>query len=236
MVFTPQELWDSTGTPVRVVILVMFIMALWCVYVTVERLIALGRARGQSRSLAAEIGAALSGGDGAAALALVQQERFKLAYLGHLIAAGLTEFQARPDRHGVEAAGRALERVTITEAADLRKGMNILATTGSTAPFVGLVGTIFGIINAFAGMAETGSGGLGAVSAGIAEALITTAIGISVAILGVWAFNYFTARIDAITNDMNVSIQEFIDWCEKQLLKADDRTEIDDEVTAGTGG
>jgi len=113
---------------------------------------------------------------------------------------------------------RAIERTSITEGADLRKGLNILATTGASAPFVGLVGTIFGIINAFEGMAESGSGGLGAVSAGIAEALVTTAIGISVAIMGVWMFNYFNARIEAITNDISVSAQELLDWCEKQIL------------------
>jgi biopolymer transport protein ExbB/TolQ len=94
----------------------------------------------------------------------------------------------------------------------------MLATTGSTAPFVGLVGTIFGIINAFQMMGEAGGGDLAAISSGIAEALITTAIGISVAILGVWLFNYFTAKIDEITNDMQVSVQELLDWCEKQIL------------------
>ena len=69
-------------------------------------------------------------------------------------------------------------------------------------------------------MAESGSGGLAAVSAGIAEALVTTAIGIAVAIMGVWLFNYFTYRIDQITNDMTMSMQEFVDWCEKQLWPA----------------
>ena len=96
--------------------------------------------------------------------------------------------------------------------------MNILATTGSTAPFVGLVGTIFGIINAFQMMGEAGGGDLGAISAGIAEALITTALGIAVAIIGVWLFNYFNGKIDEITDDMSVSVQEFLDWCEKQVL------------------
>ena len=80
------------------------------------------------------------------------------------------------------------------------------------------VGTIFGIINAFQSMGEAGGGDLAAISSGIAEALITTAIGISVAILGVWLFNYFTAKIDGITDDMQVSVQEFIDWCQKQIL------------------
>ena len=230
MVLTPQALWASTGTPVRVVIFILLFMAIWCLYVGIERMIALARARAQSRALAAEISGPLSKGDGRAALDLTRRDEFKAGYLSHILTAGLGEFVGHANRRGIEAAGRALERTTITEGADLRKGMNVLATTGSTAPFVGLVGTIFGIINSFAGMAETGGGGLAAVSGGIAEALVTTAIGIIVAIIGVWLFNYFTAQIEAITNDMNVSIQEFLDWCEKQLNAGGAHEEEDTET------
>ena len=229
MEFTLEALWSATGTPVRVVIVIMALMALACVYVTIERLIALGKARSQSRNLAAAITESMAKGNAAAALDVARAKIYKDAYLARLMEAGLAEFSAREDKHGIEAAFRGLERVSIIEGADLRRGLNILATVGSTAPFVGLVGTIFGIINAFEGMAESGSGGLGAVSAGIAEALVTTAIGISVAIIGVWMFNYFTARIDGITDDINVAIQEFIDWCEKQVLASG---ETDTEETA----
>jgi biopolymer transport protein ExbB/TolQ len=232
MEFTPQELWAHTGTPVRLVILVMLVMAVWCLWVTIDRLLFLGKGRKQSRLLAEAVGAPLGQGDAAAALAIAQREEFKASYLGHLLAAGLREFEARPDRLGIDSAQRAIERASISEGADLRRGLNILATTGATAPFVGLVGTIFGIINAFSGMAEAGGGGLGAVSAGIAEALVTTAIGITVAIMGVWMFNYFTARIDAITNDMTGSMQEFLDWCEKRVAPAFGGDSKDDPATA----
>ncbi len=218
MEFSLHEMWEATGTPVRVVLFLMAAMAIWCMYVAVDRLIVLGRARKQSRALAESLATPLKAGDASGALKMCQDEAYKSSYLGHMLAAGFAEFAARPDKHGIDSAERALERVQVNEGADLRKGLNILATTGATAPFVGLVGTIFGIINAFQGMAESGSGGLASVSAGIAEALVTTAIGISVAILGVWLFNFFTARIEAITNDMAVSTQEIIDWCEKQLL------------------
>lgn len=218
MEFTPQELWESTGTPVRVVIAIMCVMAIWCVYVAVERLIALGRGRAQSRRLSDATAAFFEKGDGRGALATANDAQYKSAYLGHMLRAGLPEFLARPDLHGIEAVERAIERTSITEGADLRRGLNVLATTGATAPFVGLVGTIFGIINAFQGMAESGSGGLGAVSAGIAEALVTTAIGISVAIAGVWLYNYFNARIEAITNDISVAAQQLLDWCQKRVL------------------
>jgi biopolymer transport protein ExbB/TolQ len=218
MHFTPQELWAATGTPVRIVLALMMIMAVWCVYVAIERTMALAKARKQSRELAEALSGPMSSGDGAAALKICEQEAYQASYLGRLLKAGLTEFNARPDEHGIDSASRGIERVSINEGAALRKGLNMLATTGATAPFVGLVGTIFGIINAFQSMGEAGGGDLAAISSGIAEALITTAIGISVAILGVWLFNYFTAKIDGITDDMQVSVQEFIDWCQKQIL------------------
>ena len=218
MHFTPQALWAATGTPVRIVLALMMLMAVWCIYVAIERTMALAKARKQSRSLAENLSASLSIGDGAAALDIINQETYEAAYLGRLLKVGLTEFLARPDVHGIQSAERGIERVSIVEGSALRKGLNMLATTGATAPFVGLVGPIFGIINAFQSMGEAGGGDLSAISSGIAEALITTAIGISVAILGVWLFNYFTAKIDGITDDMQVSVQEFLDWCQKQIL------------------
>jgi len=218
MHFTPQELWAATGTPVRIVLAVMMIMAIWCIFVAVERTIALHKARKQSRALAEAVAAPLQASNASEALSVCQKEEYELSYLGHMLLGGLTEFSGRPDKHGIEAAERSLERTAIAETQSLRKGMNMLATTGATAPFVGLVGTIFGIINAFQMMGEAGGGDLGAISSGIAEALITTAIGISVAILGVWLFNYFNGKIDEITNDMANSSLELLDWCEKQIL------------------
>lgn len=231
-----QELWTHTSLPVKGVIILIFVMLIWSVYVVVERLIALGRARAQSRELAGEIVGPLSKNDGAGAISLAKQDRFKAAYLGHLVTAGLGEFVARPDRHGVEAVQRALSRVTITEGADLRKGMAILATVGATAPFVGLVGTVIGIINAFSVMGSSKSVDLTTLAPAIGEALITTAVGIFVAIIGVWMFNYFTARIEAITNDMEVSIQEIVDWCEKQLVlrKGSSTEESTEEMATAT--
>ncbi len=98
---------------------------------------------------------------------------------------------SRDKDSAVDAAKRAIQRATAVNIADLKRGLSGLATIGSTAPFVGLFGTTFGIINAFQGMALTGSGGIAAISAGIAEALITTAFGLFVAVPAVWAYNYF---------------------------------------------
>lgn len=222
MDLTPQGLWLAMGVPAKIILLVLLIMLVWSVYVGIERIITFTRARAQSRELAATIAKPLSTGDMDGSLKVVNDPKFKLAYLGSVIRAGLSEYKARPDQHGIEAARRGLERVAITEAANLKKGMNVLATTGSTAPFVGLVGTIFGIINAFGKMSSEGGGDLTAISGGIAEALVSTAFGIAVAITAIWVYNYFNAVIDDIAKDMTTSIGELLDWAAKDALRRSD--------------
>ncbi len=86
----------------------------------------------------------------------------------------------------------------MAEGTELRRGLGALATIGSTAPFVGLFGTVVGIINSFAEIARTGSGGMETVSAGIAEALVATALGILVAVPAVVLFNYFSSKVEAV--------------------------------------
>lgn len=217
MQFDIVEIWGQATGPVKFVILTMGAMGVGSIYVALERAWALTKARNQSRALAGELAGAFAKGDGAAAVQLAKKAEYKDSYLGHLLVPGLNEFLARKDRHGIEAAERALQRVSIAEDAALRKGFGILATTGATCPFVGLVGTIFGIIGAFQAMAD-GGGDMDKLLLPIAEALIATAIGIAVAIVGVWLFNFFTAKVEAITRDMNTSVLELIDWCEKQLI------------------
>jgi len=112
----------------------------------------------------------------------------------------------------IEAARRAIERATLMTTADFKRGLGGLATIGATAPFIGLFGTVVGIINAFRGMAITGSGGLGAVSAGIAEALVTTAVGLFVAIPAVWLYNYFLNQVERFQVEMANSSSELIDF------------------------
>ena len=104
------------------------------------------------------------------------------------------------------------QRATALTANDLKKGVSSLATIGSTAPFVGLLGTVVGVITAFQGIAATGSGGLGAVSAGISEALVETALGLVVAIPAVWFYNYLTGRIEYFNVEMDNSSSELVDY------------------------
>jgi biopolymer transport protein TolQ len=164
--------------------------------------------------LAAEIIGPLQQGDVSAAKVLSEDEKFSAAYLGAILKSGLGELEHRLDDHGIDNAHRAVDKAMVEEQAKMRRGMAILATTGSTAPFVGLFGTVFGVINAFQGMATAGSG-LASISKGISEALITTGVGIGVAIVGVWCFNYFNGRIEKVTDEMTASRTDFLDWAYK---------------------
>jgi len=112
----------------------------------------------------------------------------------------------------VDTVRRAIQRATALTSNDLKKGIPALATIGATAPFVGLLGTVVGVITAFQGIAATGAGGLGAVSGGISEALVETALGLVVAIPAVWMYNYFTGRLEYFNVEMDNSSSELVDY------------------------
>jgi len=219
--FSLVEMWTHSGFIAQAVIITLLLMFLWTIYVTIERGLAFRKARNQSIELAAAIVPALQAQDIAAALKMCEGEEYKASYLGGLLRAGLRELSDRLDATGIENAMRFVEKAHMEEVAKMRKGMTVLATTGSTAPFVGLFGTTFGVINAFQGMAEAGAG-LAAISAGISEALITTGVGIGVAVWGVWLFNYFTFRIEKVKDELAASEADFAAWAEK-LLQTDVR-------------
>jgi biopolymer transport protein ExbB/biopolymer transport protein TolQ len=135
------------------------------------------------------------------------------------VLAGLQEYQFQQESGAnlsrediVDTVRRAIQRATALTANDLKKGVASLATIGATAPFVGLLGTVVGIITAFQGIASQGSGGLGAVSAGISEALVETALGLVVAIPAVWFYNYLTGRIEYFNVEMDNSSSELVDY------------------------
>jgi biopolymer transport protein TolQ len=211
MQFTLSELWHHMGLFARLIVGVMAIMSVASVLVTVERILAFRKSRRQSLAFASEIGPLLSRGDlDAAAAASANAE----GYLGRVIGAGLHAFRATPRIDAdltFEAVSRALERQALREVQVLKRGQGVLATVSSTAPFVGLLGTVMGIVNSFQMMAASGSGGLGTVSAGIAEALVTTAFGLLVAIPAVMIFNYITGWIEARSVDISESSNELLD-------------------------
>jgi biopolymer transport protein ExbB/TolQ len=213
--FTLAEIWEHSGAVARIVIAILAFMMVAVIYVTFERLMAFRRARTQSIRLRNEIINPLQQGDVGAALKLANDEQFRAGYLTSILKSGLKELEDNAsDKFALDNAVRAVSKAHAEELAKLQRGMPLLATVGSTAPFVGLFGTTFGVINAFQGMAEAGAG-LAAISAGISEALITTGVGIGVAVFGVWLFNYFNNRIAKVADELNSSEADFVQWASK---------------------
>jgi len=114
-----------------------------------------------------------------------------------------------------EMVGRALRRATTQETQRLEKYLTFLATTGSTAPFIGLFGTVWGIMDAFHGIGTTGSASLAVVAPGISEALVATAIGLAAAIPAVMAYNHFLNKVNVLIGEMDNFSQEFLNIVER---------------------
>jgi biopolymer transport protein ExbB/biopolymer transport protein TolQ len=212
MQFTLSELWAHMGLFARLIVITTGCMSLASLLVMGERLVFLRRSTGESRAFARKM-AELLGSSGLDEVA-DQKIGSNVGHLGRVISAGLSAYRVNRGASRevrFESVARALERQAQREVATLSRGRGILATVGSTAPFVGLLGTVMGIVNAFQSMAASGSGGLGTVSAGISEALITTAFGLLVAIPAVMAFNALQSYIDARAVDISESSNEFLD-------------------------
>ena len=133
---------------------------------------------------------------------------YQSSYVAQVVLAGITEYDGVRQSGGDPVASLELVTSALRDSMSetliqLRQGLGFLATIGSTAPFIGLFGTVVGIINAFRSIAATGSGGMSVVSGGIAEALVSTALGIFVAIPAVVAFNHFTGKIETFHVQMN---------------------------------
>jgi biopolymer transport protein ExbB/biopolymer transport protein TolQ len=202
----------------RFIVFVMGIMSVASLMVTAERLLVYLKSKKDSLAFAAKIGPVLASGDlpGAGAF----KADTNSGHLGRVIAAGVHAFNNAPvedPEYAFESVSRALERQAQREVANLKRGQGVLATVSATAPFVGLLGTVMGIVNSFQMMAESGSGGLGTVSAGIAEALVTTAFGLLVAIPAVMAFNYLNTWVDAAALDISESSNELLDLVARTL-------------------
>lgn len=213
------EMWGTMGPVAKGVAFVLIFMSMWSFGVAIERLYTFSQARKQSKLYAPQVAKHLKEGRLKDALAVSQSKTYQYSHLAKVVLAGLQEYQFQHDAGGalnrddlVDTVRRAIQRATALTSNDLKKGIPALATIGATAPFVGLLGTVVGIITAFTGIAATGSGGLGAVSAGIAEALIETALGLVVAIPAVWIYNYFTTRLEYFNVEMDNSSSELVDF------------------------
>jgi biopolymer transport protein ExbB len=217
MSFDLVHIWSTMGPLGKAIAAVLLLMAVACAGVVVERVIALRRSAKRSRHFARKVAPLLEGWDLEGVIELAMQHRGSvLARLFHattrryLVSTTAGEGGLEP----LEAARNEVDRYQEVLAADLRRGMPVLASVGSVAPFVGLLGTVVGIIAAFQGIAATGGGGLGAVSAGIAEALVETALGLMVAIPAVLAFNYLNTRVSRVELALRRAAGELLDELE----------------------
>lgn len=218
--FDLRSMWNQMGWLAKAVVVILFIMSAWSIGVMIDRLIVFNAARKQSRLFAPAVAGALREGKLDEAIKIA--DRYKKSHLAKVVVAGLQEFRAHEVSSEIpgdiiEASNRALERAQAIVKSELERGISGLATIGSSAPFVGLFGTVVGIINAFKGISTEKSTGLGAVAGGISEALVTTAIGLFVAVPAVWMFNYFNERMKAFDVEMSNSSSELIDYFLKRI-------------------
>jgi biopolymer transport protein ExbB len=220
MSLNPLALWEQMTILNKGVIIILIILSIWSLYVSVERVIMFSKARKQSLLFARQATEHLKNDRPQAAIDAAS--KYPQSHLARVVSAGLQSFQYESQtsplsqQEVVEAATRAVERATLLTTSDLKRGIGSLATIATITPFIGLFGTVIGIINAFTGMALAGSGGIGAVSAGIAEALVATAFGLGVAIPAAWMFNYFTNKLERLQIEMSNSASELVDFFMKR--------------------
>ena len=214
-----MEMWHQMGWIAKAIGVILIIMSMISFGVAIERIYTFSQARKQSKLYAPQVAKHLKEGRLKDAIAVSSSKNYRYSHLAKVVLAGLQEYQFQQETGGnlnredvVDTVRRAIQRASALTANDLKKGVSALATIGATAPFVGLLGTVVGIITAFQGIAATGSGGLGAVSAGISEALVETALGLVVAIPAVWFYNYLTGRIEYFNVEMDNSSSELLDY------------------------
>jgi biopolymer transport protein ExbB len=214
-----MHMWNEMGFVARSIAVILVIMSMISFGVAIERIYTFTQARKQSKLYAPQVAKHLKEGRLKDAIAISSSKNYRYSHLAKVVLAGLQEYQFQQESGAnlsredlVDTVRRAIQRASALTANDLKKGVSSLATIGATAPFVGLLGTVVGIITAFQGIAATGSGGLGAVSAGISEALVETALGLVVAIPAVWFYNYLTGRIEYFNVEMDNSSSELVDY------------------------
>lgn len=221
MSFSFLELWHDIGWFARGIIILLVFMSILSLGVAVNKWWRFRRLKKATVKFAPEFARFLQEEQLDAAIELAEQE--KHSHVARVLGEALAEIKpllrdrATITSADINSAERAIERQMLILLAELKRGLGMLATTGATAPFVGLLGTVFGIVNSFTGMALTGSGGLAAISAGIAEALFATGIGLGVAIPAVWFYNYFQTKVENFTVEMTYTSKELVDFLIKSV-------------------
>ena len=217
MQFGLLEMWNFMGPLAKAVAILLMTLSIISIYLFIERQLVFARARRKSKKVAPKLAGMLKNGQTKEALKLSSMKENKGSHLARVTAAGIKEFLEGKEyklslEEQMETAQRGCERAATIFTQELNRGLNTLATIATSAPFIGLFGTIAGIINAFRGMHETGSGGIGAVAGGIAEALVTTAFGIFVAIIAMWCYSFLRTKIDVYGAEMSNTSSEIVDF------------------------
>ena len=233
------EMWNQMGAFAKGIIITLAIMSIWSLTIMFQKFFAIRAAQAETRRFAPEFSQFLDEDNLTEAINLAQN--YKKSHVARVLGNSLEEVKPLITDGSVtvadiNSAERAVEREMLMTIVDQKRGLGVLATVGSTAPFVGLLGTTMGIVNAFTGMATSGSGGFAAISAGVAEALITTAFGLLVAIPAVWAFNYFQTKIDNLSAEMTYTSKEMIDYLIRGVSGEFGRSRFTREFNATTGG
>ena len=217
MQFGLIEMWQAMGLVARSVSIILIALSIVSLYLFIERQLTFKRATTSSKLLAPKLAELIKAGQLKEALALASKKDNKGSHLARVTAAGIQDFLSGKEANlnldeQINSAERGCERAAVLFNQDLKKGLNILATIATSAPFIGLFGTISGIINAFRSMSLTGSGGIGAVASGISEALVTTAFGIAVAIIALWCFNLLNSKIEVYDAEMSNTSSQVVDF------------------------
>lgn len=224
MQFGLVEMWQAMGGLAKTVGILLIFLSIVAFYFFIEKNIVFAKAKRKSKQIAPKLASLLKSGKVEEALNLSSKKEYKGSHLARITASGIQEFfEGKKANLSIDeqiaAASRGMDRSSIVFAQELKKGLSLVATIATSSPFIGLFGTIGGIINAFRGMALTGSGGIGAIAGGIAEALITTAFGIGVAIIALWCYNILNSRVEVYQAEMANTKSEIIDFFVKEKQK-----------------
>jgi biopolymer transport protein ExbB len=232
------EMWGQMGLFAKGVVVVMAIMSIYSLSIMIAKWWNIRAAQAETRKFAPEFSQFLEEDNLNEAIKLA--EGYKKSHVARVLGGALSEIKPLIQDGSVtvadiNSAERAVEREMLMTVVQLKRGLAVLATVGATAPFVGLLGTTMGIVNAFTGMATSGSGGISAIAGGVAEALITTAFGLLVAIPAVWAYNYLHKKIDNLTAEMTYSSKEMIDYLIKGVSGEFGRSRFTREFNTASG-
>jgi biopolymer transport protein ExbB len=231
------SMWGTMGWFAKGIVFVLAIMSIFSLTIAIQKWWRLRKAQSETRKFAPEFSQFLEEDNLNEAIKLA--EGYKKSHVARVLGGALGEVKPLLQDGSVtvadiNSAERAVERNMLIIVSELKRGLAVLATVGATAPFVGLLGTVMGIVKAFQGMAVSGAGGLGSVSAGISEALITTAFGLIVAIPAVWFFNYFSTKIDNLSVEMTYTSKEMIDYLIKGVAGEFGRSRFTREFNASS--